>query len=173
MKTFKIIFFALVSLVAVSACENYSDTPVEYSPIYPLSGEWRIKITDLSTNTLVTQTMYTFGTYNTSDNTNNEMWIRTTSSMAGGLGTLRGKISCDVPGLTFGATNAADISATGATFSITEGKIILDAVTMPSGVKADKISFNLTTSKVAGKTFLFEGYRRTLWPEDETFRDFK
>jgi hypothetical protein len=92
--------------------------------------------------------------------------------MAGGLGALRGKISCNLSETTFGATNADDISAAGATFSITEGKITRDALSMPSGVKADKISFKYATSKKPGKTYLFEGYRRTMWTEDESFRDF-
>ncbi|MDR3218433.1 MAG: hypothetical protein LBU22_05545 [Dysgonamonadaceae bacterium] len=178
MKSIKILLVLFSLGVMFTACENYSDTPVEYSPIFPLSGEWRVRITDESTGDLLKTTagavaIYVFGTYNTSDNKANEMWIRTTSSMVGGLGALRGKISCDVPGLSFGGTNVSDISVTtGATFSITDGKVSLNAITMPSGVTADKISFRLTTSKVAGKTFLFEGFRRTLWNEDESYSSF-
>lgn len=157
----------------LSGCENYPDHDVDYSPIYPLSGEWRVRVTDLSTNTLVTNTMYTFGTYNTADSVANQMWIRTTSNMAGGLGALRGKISCNVADLSFNGDNVVDISvSTTETFSITEGKVVQDAISMPSGVKADKISFKHATSKVPGKTFLFEGYRRTLWPDDEIFITF-
>jgi len=83
---------------------------------------------------------------------------------------VRGKISCDVKGLSFSGSNVADISVTtGATFSITDGSITLNAIDMPSGVKADKISFKYTTTKVAGKTFLIEGFRQTLWPADQNF----
>ncbi len=172
MKAIKILLI-LFSLAAFAGCENYPEINVEHTAIYPLSGEWRIRVTDLSTNTLVTNTMYTFGTYNTTDNKADQMWIRTTSAMAGSIGTLRGKISCNVADMSFGGTDITDVSVTtGATFSITEGKITLNAIDMPSGVKADKISFKLTTSKVAGKTFLFEGYRRTLWGEDESYRTF-
>ncbi|GHT69650.1 hypothetical protein FACS189452_10410 [Bacteroidia bacterium] len=167
--------FALLLAVTalVGSCENYTDEEIGYTPVFAVSGEWRIRVTDFDADTLVTTTMYTFGTYNTADNSTSEIWIRTTSSMAGGLGALRGKISCGLSDLTFGATNANDISvAAGATFSITEGKITKDALSMPSGVKADKISFKYTTSKKPGKTYLFEGYRRTMWPEDDSFRTF-
>lgn len=172
MKTYKLIFI-LLFFVSWAGCENYPDSDIEYSPIFPLSGEWRIRVTDASTGTLVTNTMYTFGTYNTSDNDKDQMWIRTTSSMAGGLGTLRGKITCNVADLSFSASNISDISVTSeTTFTITEGKVTLDAITMPSGAIADKISFKYTTGKVSGKTFLMEGYRRTLWEDDESYREF-
>jgi hypothetical protein len=172
MKTIKLLL-VLFSLAIVASCENYPDREVEYSPIFPLSGEWRVRVTDMNTNALVTSAMYTFGTYNTSDNATNQMWIRTTSNMAGGLGAMRGKISCDVADLSFSGENISDASAASATFSITEGKVTLEAISMPSGVKADKISFKYTTSKVPGTTFLFEGYRRTLWPADESFVTFE
>jgi hypothetical protein len=169
MKAIKLIII-LFSLAVVNSCENYNDNPIEYSPIFPVSGEWRIRVTNTTTSAVVG--MYTFSTYNTSDNSSTEMWIRTTSNMGGGLGTLRGKITCDVPNLSFSATDVRDISHASATFSITDAKITPNEISMPSGVKADKISFRLTTSKVPGTTYLFEGYRRTLWPEDEAFTSF-
>ena len=178
MKSSKILI-ALFSLVVLStACENYSDTPIGYSPIFPISGEWRIRIKELGPDTLLkTATgavaMYTFGTYNTSDNQTNVMWIRTTGAMVSGLGTLRGKINCDVPSLSFNGSNVPDISvATDVKFTITEGKVSLNAIDMPSGVKADKISFRFTSTKTGSRDFLFEGYRRTLWNEDETYSGF-
>ena len=177
MRSIKILFALFSSVVLFTACENYSDTPVEYSPIFPLSGEWRVRVTDLGPDTLLKTTtgavaMYTFGTYNTSDNQTDVMWIRTTTAMVSNLGTLRGKISCDVSGLSFSGTNVEDISAAAATFTVTEGKVILNAISMPSGVKADKISFRLTSTKTGNRDFLFEGYRRTLWNEDETYYEF-
>ena len=177
MKTFNKLFLLLFSLVVISSCENYTDNPIEYSPIFPVSGEWRCRITDVATGNLVVTgtatTVYSFATYNTSDNSSTEMWIRTTTNIGGGLGTLRGKVSCDVPNLTFSAAaTTRDISHTSATFSITDAKITREAISMPSGVKADKISFTYTTSKVPGSTFLIEGFRQTLWEEDLTFNTF-
>ncbi len=173
MRFIKSILFMVMSLFILSGCETYSDPTVEYGPIFPLSGEWRVRVKDAQADTLMTKSMYVVGTYNTANNDTDQMWIRVTTNMVGGIGTLRGKIACDVPGLTFSATNAADASVTtGATFSITEAKITLKAITMPSGEVADKIAFKYTTSKLPGRVFLFEGYRRTLWPEDETYLTF-
>jgi hypothetical protein len=175
MKAFKIIML-LFTLILINSCENYTDSSIDYSPIYPMCGEWRVRITDTSTGQLVTSTVYTLNTYNTTKNDVDSMWIRVTSSMAGGLGTLRGKISCDVKGLNFSGANVPDISVIApatATFNITDGKITLNAIDMPSGVKADKLSFKYTTTKVGGKTFLFEGFRQTLWPSDQNYNSYK
>ena len=174
MKAFKIIML-LFTLIGISSCENYSNNPIDYSPIYPICGEWRVRIKEIGPDTLLKTAagavaIYTFNTYNTSDNRVDSMWIRTTSAMVSSLGTMRGKILCDVPNLSFSGTDVTDISvATGAKFSVTEGKLTLNAIDMPSGVKADKISFKYTTTKVAGKTFLIEGFRQTLWPADQNF----
>ena len=179
MRSIKLLFTVLSLVVLTTACENYSDTPIDYSPIFPISGEWRIRITEIGPDTLLKTAaggiaMYTFGTYNTSDNQADSMWIRNTTAMVSDLGTLRGKIGCDVPNLSFSGANATDISFTTgvATFTVTEGKVILNAITMPSGIKADMISFRLTSTKTGNRNFLFEGYRRTLWNEDETFTTF-
>ncbi len=172
MKAFNLILL-LFSLTVFFSCENYPDYEIEHTPIYPLSGEWRVRITDMSADTIVGHTMYVLGTYNTADNDKDSMWIRITATVPAKIGTLRGKIPCNVPDLNFSATNTSDISvATKSSFTITEGKITLNAIDMPSKVKADKISFKYTTSKAPGKTFLFEGYRRTLWPEDESYLTF-
>ena len=159
----------LFSVCAVSfmSCETYSDPKVDYSPIFPISGEWRVRITNLSTNTLVSTTaMYTFGTYNTADNATNQMWLRTTSAIPTFAPvttiprTLKAKISCDVANLSFSTTGTTQNTAVTAfstlypmnsvvdTLVVTEGKITLNSVDMPSGVKSDRIYFKLTKTKV-------------------------
>ena len=187
-----ILFFVLSATFI--GCETYSDPKVEYSPIYPISGEWRVRITNLNTGTLVAQSMYTLATYNTANNDNNQMWIRTGSQIPTFTPTttiprsLMSKISCDVAGLSFSTTSitqnlnvAADkakwpaytVNAVIDTISITEGKITLNSVTMPSKVTADRIFFKMTKTKSPGVTYSVEGYRRTRWAEDETVLDFK
>ena len=177
----KSIIKSLMLLCVFSAsfmsCETYSDPTADYTPIYPLSGEWRVRVTNLTTNALISSSMYTFGTYNTSDYSSTQMWIRTTSSLPTSLGTLKVKISCDVPSLSFSVTNGSDLHVTTnavlGTVNITEGKVTLNSVAMPSGVTSDRISFKLTTTKSPGITFFVEGYRRTRWNEDESFITFK
>lgn len=183
----------LFSVCAVSflSCETYSDPKVDYSPIFPISGEWRVRITNMNTNALVSTSMYTFGTYNTSDNATNQMWLRTTSAIPTFAPvttiprTIKAKISCDVANLSFSTTTTTQNTAVTAfsalypmnsvvdTLVITEGKITLNSVDMPSGVKSDRIYFKLTKTKAPGVTYLVEGYRRTLWNEDESVIAFK
>jgi hypothetical protein len=182
----KSIFLFCVLAVSLTSCETYSDPKVEYSPVYPLSGEWRVRIRNLKADTLVNKAaMYTFGTFNTSDNATNQIWVRTTSAIPTFITTgstpktILSKITCDVPSLSFSTTGIVqNINTTTAavldTITITEGKVTLSSVLMPSGVMSDRISFKITKSKVSGGvTFLVDGYRRTRWAEDETFIAFK
>lgn len=180
----KSLFLFCVFTVSFTSCETYSDPKVDYSPIYPLSGEWRVRIKNATADTLINKTgMYTFGTYNTSDNLTNKMWLRTTSAIPTFIKTgstpktLLSKISCDVASLTFSTTGVVQnlnytTTAVLDTVVITEGKVTLNSVLMPSGVKSDRISFKLTKTK-AGISYFIEGYRRTRWAEDETVINFK
>ena len=188
-KNMKSIFksFILFCLFSVSfmSCETYTDPKVEYSPIYPVAGEWRVRITNLTTNGMVsTTTMYTFDTYNTSDNLVDHMWIRCTSSIptfspsTSFVKTIKAKISCDVPSMSFSTSGTIQnihvtTNAVVDTLTITEGKITPSSVLMPSGVKSDRISFKLSKTKSPGAVYLVEGYRRTRWNEDETFIAFQ
>jgi hypothetical protein len=166
------------------SCETYSDPKVDYSPIYPLSGEWRVRIRNTNADTLVNKAaMYTLVTYNTADNSTNQMWIRATSNIptfhpTSTLRTLKSKISCDVTGLSFSTTGVVqNIGVTSNavidTITITEGKVTLNSVLMPSGVMSDRISFKLKKSKSPGVTYLLDGYRTTRWQEDATVITFK
>ena len=176
-----LILFIVLSATFIG-CETYSDPKVEYSPIYPLSGEWRVRITNLNTGALVANSMYTLGTYNTADNAENQMWIRTTSNIPtfspATVRTLKAKISCDVQSLSFSTTAVTQnlnvtTNAVLDTIVITEGKITLNSVTMPSKVTADRIFFKLTKTKSPGVIYSVEGYRRTRWAEDETVINFQ
>lgn len=159
-----VIIFTLAFLNV--SCEK--DPTVDYSPIFPISGEWKVQVKDAATGNLIVATKYIIGTYNTSDNSTTQMWIRCTSSGFPAGGALRGKINVDVPTKTFSGSNIPDLaSAAGTTFTITNGSVILNGATTPSGYKADKISFTYQTTKKPGVTYLVEGYRRTMWPEDE------
>jgi len=192
----KSIFLFCVLAVSFMSCETYKDPKVEYSPIYPLSGEWRVRITNVNTGVLDTTAMYTLATYNTSDNVANQMWIRVTPGIAGMNPfsllktvpkTILSKVSCDVAGLSFSTTGVTENLTVAAstnwpayklnsvidTITVTEAKITLNAVAMPSGVKSDRITFKLTKSKVPGVTFLVDGFRTTRWDEDDNFIKFK
>ena len=192
----KSFFLFCVFAVSLTSCETYSDPKVDYSPIYPLSGEWQVRISNVTTGVKDTAAMYTLGTYNTSDNVANQMWLRITPGIAGSVpfslvktvpNTLLSKISCDVAGLSFSTPTVAQnltvaasknwpayaINTVVDTITVTEAKITLNSIAMPSGVKSDRITFKLTKSKVPGVTFLVDGYRTTRWAEDDNFIKFK
>lgn len=178
-----IILFGVFAFSFVS-CETYSDPKVDYSPIYPISGEWKVRITNLSTNALVATSLYTLSTYNTADNADNQMWVRLTSSIptfsptTATVKTVKAKITCNVGALSFSTTGITQnlhvtTNAIVDTVAITDGSIKLKSVDMPSGVKSDRISFKITKTKAPGVTYLVEGYRRTQWNEDEAVVEFK
>jgi hypothetical protein len=186
-----LILFCVLSVSLVS-CETYSDPKVDYSPIYPLSGEWRVRITDLTTNTVLgtpasptTPSMFTLGTYNTSSNSTDSLWIRITStiSFSGTASspkntTFKSKIACDVKNLSFstnGVVKNINVTTNAVidTISVTEAQISLNSVIMPSGVTSDRIKFKFTKTRSSGITYLVEGYRRTRWAEDESVINFK
>ena len=189
----KLFFFLCVFAATFMSCETYSDPKVDYTPIYPLSGEWRVRITNLTTNALISSSMYTFVTYNTSDYSSTQMWIQTTpgitvfSPATSVPRTLRSKISCDVAGLSFSTTQVTQnlniaassswplyaVNAVIDTVTITGGQVTLNSVAMPSGVNSDRIYFKLQKTKAPGVTYLVEGYRTTRWNEDASFITFK
>lgn len=160
-------------LVFASSCETYKDYDIEYSPVYPLSGEWLVRFTD-PTVTPSTSGLFVMSTFNTADNATNQMWIRVTSTSATAAnaaytGRICGKINCDVAGLSFSGENVVNTysAATPLTFTITGGTVIKDGYDTATGGKSDKIMFTITDSRKPGKTITVEGFRRTRWLDDE------
>lgn len=158
--------FAMIGVLALlfAGCETYEDMEVDYSPIFPLSGEWLVNIYDAADNTLIPDgDGYTLRTYNTSANDKDLMWVALSSASAP-FG-VRGKVNCNVEAKTFGGS---DITGTlgGEVFTVTEGKVALEAYTTNSGGKSDEISFLLKTNK-SDVTYLIRGFRKTGWEEDE------
>ena len=84
----------LLAIVTFSSCETYGDYDVEYSPIYPLSGEWIVNIYDANGQLLPDAEGYTCNTYNTADNVADKMWVKmSTASTTWGI---LGKVNCNV-----------------------------------------------------------------------------
>jgi hypothetical protein len=162
-------------LVFATGCETYKDYEIEYTPIYPLCGEWMIKFIDTSVTPNDTSGLVVLSTYNTSDNSINQMWIRSINNNLTGLlpvtGRFTGKINCDVTAKTFGSETVANtyyITATPVpTFTITNGIIVIDGYNTATGGKSDKITFTMTDSRKAGKVYTVIGFRRTRWLDDE------
>lgn len=158
--------FAIIGVFALlfTGCETYDDMEVDYSPIFPLSGEWLVYVYDAADNTVIPNVnAMTLRTYNTSDNDRDLMWIAL-SSATSPFG-VRGKVNCNVKEKTFDGTNVTGTLG-GEVFTVTEGKVVLDAYTTNSGGKSDEISFLLKTNK-SEITYLIRGFRKTGWEEDE------
>jgi hypothetical protein len=157
-------------LVFATGCETYKDYEIEYSPVYPLCGEWLVRFTDTSVTPNVPSGLIVLSTFNTADNSTNQMWIRTTSTSSTYLGRFDGKINCNVPGKAFSGNNVQNTyytTSTVQTFTITEGTIVTDGYDTATGGKSDKITFTMTDTRKPGKVYTISGFRRTRWPEDE------
>lgn len=177
MRMIKNLFILCFFLVFASGCETYKDYEMEFSPVYPLSGEWMVRFTD-PTVTPARSGLFVMSTFNTADNSSNQMWIRLTSVLTttnaeanqAYPGRLVGKINCDVAGKSFSGANVVNTYSTATsalTFTITNGTVITDGYDTATGGKSDKISFTITDSRKPGKTITVEGFRRTRWADDE------
>lgn len=161
-KQYIYIALALVGL-AVTGCKK--DQPdVEYSPIFPISGEWYVKVANAN-GTLARPTYTTLSTYNTSANENNVVWMKMlTSAVPYGL---LGKASCDVNAKTLSGTGITNTAFTpNSKFSILEGKVLLNATTLHSKVVTDSIYVRFTT-ETNGQTYILSGHRRSQYEEDQ------
>ena len=157
-------------LVFASGCETYKDYEIEYSPVYPLCGEWLVRFTNTSVTPNVTSNLIVMSTFNTADNSTSQMWIRATSGSSSYLGRFDGKINCDVSGKSFGGENVQNTYFTTAplpTFTITEGIVIMEGYDTATGGKSDKITFTMTDTRKAGQVYKVSGFRRTRWLDDE------
>ncbi len=170
----KKLFILCLFLVAAASCETAKDYEMQFSPVYPLSGEWLVRFTDTSV-TPGTSGIFVMSTFNTADNSSNQMWIRVTSTSATAAniaypGRITGKISCDVTAKTFSGANVVNTFSTATsalTFTITSGIVITDGYDTATGGKSDKITFTMTDSRKPGKTITVSGFRRTRWLDDE------
>lgn len=171
-----VLMFAMVTFVS---CDTYGDYEQEFAPIYPLSGQYYVKVLDENNEELLMSTIEdddesynVYGTYlylyNTADNDKDKLWIKLPNGNKFQSGIL-GKISCNVEELTFNGT-AGNMVADGTTpvgeFTVTSGKVTLESVTTPTNGKADGIEVKYT---LEGKTYTIKGFRRTGWDDDETW----
>ena len=168
MKHFKNIFTALLVMIAMVSCETYGDYEVEYTPIHPLSGQYRITVYDQSNTEIYRNYCYIA---NTVDNAKDKCWIRIGAYNASSAmnWSINGKINCDVSSLSFSGSAenlAGNVTSSSETMSVTNGIIVLNGTTAPSGTTTDKISFTFTNSRFPGETFRAEGYRYTGWGSD-------
>lgn len=154
------IILSLVSLfiVVLTSCETYNKKyKQEFSPIYPLCGEWRVNITDNTTQKTARATIYT---YDTANKEKDIMWVWVNNKKYG----TKCKIECNVADGTFGSKKTEN-KLLGGTNDI-EGKIVVNGAKTPSGGTEDSIEITYYSS-LTGHIYTISGYRRTGWSEDE------
>ena len=157
-KFIKYIMIVCLAIVGVSSCETYGDVKQDFSPIFPLCGEWKANITDVATGTVKKTVIYT---YDTADKSATQMWLWVNLA---GYGT-KCKLTCDVKAGTFSGSNVAN-ALLGGTNTVSNGKVVVNGADTPSGYKADSIEMTYFSS-LTNKTYTIKGFRRTGWPEDE------
>ncbi|WP_209576554.1 lipid-binding protein [Sphingobacterium sp.] len=167
-------YFLGFLVLGVVACKK--DQPeVEYSPIFPISGEWHTHVfnedgTNVSTINPATAKSFSLSvaalsTYNTANNDTDIAWMRF-STVAYPFGILT-KVNVDVPSVTIKSGEYVNtLPVTNKSINLIEAKILKEASKQPSGVVADSIVVKYKTG-VDGKTYLIKGHRRTQWPEDQ------
>ncbi|WP_407426900.1 lipid-binding protein [Arcticibacter sp.] len=162
MKNIRYILLALIVSVLYS-CETYSDQEQEHTAIGKMSGEWLSNVYEDDDSTLAVNGLFALRTYNTTSNDVNKAWMKLGSTQ---IVALLGKVDVDVAQRTFSGTTIANEAKAGNTFTILEAKVMLDAATTETGIKADSIYVRYTTS-VNNKTYIVRGHRTTQWTQFE------
>ena len=176
MKFVKNIMWVLLALVVVSCSnENYE---IEYTPIAPMGGQYRIiSIVDEAGTELKSQIgssdRYVFLS-NTVLDESDKCWVRIGrySYAASNFASINGKVSCNVTNranMTFSGSAvenlAGNVASSTSTFTV-EGVVVEDGVKCPSGEVTESITLTFTNSKFPGKTYTVTGWKYTGWPED-------
>lgn len=169
MKQLKYILCILVATLGFASCETYGDYEIEYASIHPMGGMYRIAIVDEAGTALSLGSNNYAILSNTADNSKTQCWIRigAYNLAATNAHSINGKINCDLSSLSFSGSNienlAGNVVTSETTFSVSNGQIVLQGTTTPSGGKSDSFTFTFTNSRFPGKTYTATGYRYTGW----------
>ncbi|HEX8577550.1 MAG TPA: lipid-binding protein [Flavobacterium sp.] len=163
-------FLSFLLIAGFASCENkgYEEYDVKTTTTIAMDGEWFVDITNQASGTTLAQHV-NYRTYDVSVDDDGSMYIENNLPSTSQY-ILRGKIGTDITALTFSsATNEANIKRlpAGATFTITEGKILKNAARSRSGNVVDSIYFKGVLSNLPGVQLIYSGHKRTGFLEDE------
>lgn len=182
----KILYFLIFSsLIAFTpSCSllhdwNQPDEPeIEYSVVWPLSGEWYVTYT-FDDGSGVIDDYYGLGytklfTYNTANNDPSKLWVSDGGNIDvdhANFWSYCVKADCNVGAKSFSGTDLVSTADAGGLYDIkvnvTNGKVIVGGATSPSGVKCDSIYFEVEFEDDPGTIYNCAGNRRTGFLEDE------
>jgi|GEM_PF-1137306 len=178
----KIGLFILMLLPAIfTSC--YDKNEVEYTGAGDLCGQWIVIDS-------ITHTEFVLTTSNTSANDNDKLYISDFSLGKPGFWAIQAIVSANKNEMTFGqdsvinmvlqdeVVDKVDHNGDGKKnmvvpydikLNIRKGKITKNAVSMPSGVKTDKIYLEFQFEDDSYTTYKVQGYRKTGFHEDDSF----
>ena len=164
-KIFIYISMSIAALLLATSCEK---DEIGEANTAAMAGEWIVTYAGLNATG---DTIYYsdprdygefhFDTYNVAANTSTEMWVNDNQNSWH----FKNKVDVDLSTLTFSCDSTVE-DYWGATVVITNGKILLDAATTPSGAVADSIVFDIWFSDEAYMGVYYDrarvsGYRYT------------
>lgn len=162
MKTFKkhisLLILSLFIGTSFIACDEGGEPDPGGTAIEGLAGEWTVEI-------LRNGSEYNHGhisTYNTAANLDTEMWL---DDLENGWG-LKAKVNLNSSNATFSGDDLPELYYD-VTVTITNGTIVKNGTTAPSGTVTDSIHFNAEFSDIPGEIWEYAGHRRTGFLEDE------
>jgi len=146
-------------IICFTACSKKPD--VEYTSTYKMAGDWWVETFEDGAPWDDFQRIYT---YNTSDPSSNQLWVDDQKH----IWPFKGKFDVDYSSLSFKAkTGIPNLSETGKTIDVIEGKIIPKGGHSKTGVVVDSIYLKLKFSDGGGSTYELKGHQRTGFFEDE------
>ena len=174
MKFSNIFLLLLVGMLAFSACETMPDQEVSYSPTFPVSGEYLVRVTNEADGVQPSPAVFYFRAFNTTYNTKDTVWVKLQAKVSGTPYTnwgLLGKALCNPTAATFNVTAGKNtVYPLTPSFTILEGRVLLGKAKVPSGTPCDSVYMKFQTAKDPGKTFIAKGHRRTGFSEDEVVK---
>lgn len=157
-KFLSIAVMVLFGTVLFTSCDETESYEVGLANVIEASGDWVVEIEKDGEH----YDHNTISTYNTSDDSSSEIWL---DDQGHGWG-LKSKVNINLEDLTFSGNDLEEVYY-GVTVTITDGAIIKNGSTAPSGTVVDSISFYAEFSDDPGVIWHYYGYKRTGFAEDE------
>lgn len=148
----------LFTCALVVSCDEGGELDPGETALVEVAGDWVVEIERDGSH----WDHNTISTYNTAANSPTVMWL---DDLGHGWG-LKAKVPVNLQAKTFGGNNLEEIYYD-VTVNITEGVIIKNGATAPSGTVVDSIYFKAEFSDIPGQIWEYYGYKRTGHLEDE------
>jgi Lipid-binding putative hydrolase len=155
-------YILVLPLFALWSCDLVKEPAIGGTKVQAMAGEWWIRVLD-DTGADIAGGYHLISTSNTAANTETDMILDDHQ-----LWPAKVKVKVDIGALTFTpASNLDNLYSGTIKVSILEGKIIKGGAITPGKNKTDSTYFKLEFSDDPGTQYVYAGYRRTGFQEDE------